>query len=369
VIVIYRHEVRRFTDGHIALMETFADQAAIAIENARLLTELQAKNADLTEALEQQTATAEILRVISTSPTNIQPVLDTVVKSAARFCGADDAEICHLDGASLRVAAQHGPIPGPLGRLIPVGRGIVAGRAVLERRTFHLPDLQAEAEEFPVGSGLAREFGYRTALVVPLLREGVAVGTINLRRTEVKPFTDKQIALLQTFADQAVIAIENVRLFTELESRNGELRVALEQQTATSELLKVIGPPSISSRSSRRWPRMRSGCAKPSKRQSGASTVSFFVSWSPTISLPRTESSPSDILSRLGAGVPRGGPLSSDAPFTFTMSRPTRNTPTVPGPFPTARCLRSRCSGRMSCWGRSRSSGMRFSRSATARSP
>src|SRR6266851_1271427 len=130
--------------------------------------ELGAANADLTEALEQQTATAEILSVISMSPTNIQPVLDTVVKSAARFCGASDAEIWHLEGASLRVAGHYGPIPGPEGRLISVGRESVAGRAVLERRVFHVADLQAEVEEFPVGSALAREFGYRTLLVVPL---------------------------------------------------------------------------------------------------------------------------------------------------------------------------------------------------------
>ena len=116
------------------------------------------------------------------------------------------------------MAAHYGPIPVAVGRLIAVGRGSVAGRAVLERRTVHVLDLQTEAEEFPVGSAFAREFGYRTALVVPLLREGTAMGTINLRRAEMNPFTDKQIALLQTFADQAVIAIENVRLFTELET-------------------------------------------------------------------------------------------------------------------------------------------------------
>jgi GAF domain-containing protein/CheY-like chemotaxis protein len=241
VIAINRYEVRPFTDGQIALLETFADQAAIAIENARLLSELQTKNADLTEALEQQTATAEVLRVISTSPTDIQPVLDTVVRSAARFCASRDAEIFYREGESLRIAAHYGPIPSPAGRLVPINQGTVGGTAVLERRVVHVPDLQTESERFPVGSAWAREFGYRTTLVVPLLREGSAVGTINLRRTEANPFTDKQIALLQTFADQAVIAIANVRLFKELEERNSELKVALEQQTATSELLKVIG--------------------------------------------------------------------------------------------------------------------------------
>jgi GAF domain-containing protein len=194
----------------------------------------------LADSLEQQTATSEILRVISSSPTDIRPVLDALVKSATRFCGASDAEIYHLDGDHLKAAAHHGPIPAPMGRLIPVVQGTVAGRAVLERRIVHVPDLLAEAKEFPVGSALAREFGYRGGLAVPLLREGTAVGTINLRRTQVDPFTDKQIALLQTFADQAVIAIENVRLFKELEARNRDLTEALEQQTATSEILRII---------------------------------------------------------------------------------------------------------------------------------
>jgi len=232
VIIIYRHEVRPFTDNQIALMKTFADQAVIAIQNVRLFNETK-------EALEQQTATAEVLRVISTSPTDLQPVLDTVVKSAARFCGAYDASMFRLDGGTLRVAAHHGPIPHPVGRLVPVVRGTVSGRAVLERRAIHVTDIQAEAEEFPEGHALARE-QWHTVLSVPLLREGAAMGTIVLRRAEVNPFTDKQIALLQTFADQAVIAIENVRLFTELEARNAELTETLARQTATGEVLRAI---------------------------------------------------------------------------------------------------------------------------------
>jgi two-component system, NtrC family, sensor kinase len=246
-IVIQRAEAGSFPEAQIALIQTFADQAVIAIENVRLFKELQEKNRALTEAhaqvseaLEQQTATAEVLRVISTSPTDLQPVLDTVVMSAARFCGASDAEIFHLDGGSLKVATHHGPIPSPAGRLFPVSRGSVAGRAVLERRPVHVADLQAEAAEFPEGSAFARESGYRTVLVVPLLREGTAVGTINLRRAAVNPFTDKQSALLQTFADQAVIAIENVRLFKELEARNAELAETLTRQTATGEVLRAI---------------------------------------------------------------------------------------------------------------------------------
>ena len=173
--------------------------------------QLTAAHAQVSESHDQQTATSEILRIISTSPTALRPVLEAVVKSAVRFCGAHDAELYKRDGEDLRVAAHHGPISAPMGRLIPVVRGTVAGRAVLELRAVHVADLQAEVEEFPLGTVLAREFGYRTALAVPLLREGTAVGTINLRRTEVNPFTDQQIALAQTFADQAVIAIRRSR--------------------------------------------------------------------------------------------------------------------------------------------------------------
>jgi signal transduction histidine kinase len=233
VIGVVRATVGPFSDEQVRLLQTFADQAVIAIENAHLFNETK-------EALEQQTATAEILRVISTSPTDLQPVLDTVVRSAARFCGAYDASMYHLDGGCLRVVAHHGPIAHPVGRLVPVLQGTVSGRAVLERGAVHVTDIQAEAEQFPEGHVLARDHGSRTMLSVPLLREGTAMGTIVLRRTEVQPFTDKQIALLQTFADQAVIAIENVRLFTELEEKNRALTEALEQQTATSEILRVI---------------------------------------------------------------------------------------------------------------------------------
>ena len=241
VILIYRHEVRPFSDNQIVLMETFADQAAIAIENARLLSELQAKNADLTEALEQQTATSEILRVISSSPTDIQPVLDVVAESAARLCRSFDCDMFRLDGDRLVLVAHHGPTPGGVvGEFTrPLVRGSVAGRTALEGRTIHVADVQAEAEEFPE-SAPARTFGLRTMLSVPLIREGAVVGVIQLERTEVNPFTDRQAELLKIFADQAVIAIENVRLFKELDSRNRDLSEALEQQTATSEILRVI---------------------------------------------------------------------------------------------------------------------------------
>src|SRR5262245_52577388 len=241
-IQLRRTEVAPFTDQQIALLQTFADQAVIAIENVRLFTELEKRNQELTDSLAQQTATAEILRVISSSPTDIQPVFDAVLESAARLCEAVDSQIFLPSGDVLRVVAHRGPIQsGGVGDYtVPMVRGTANGRAMLEARTVHVHDVAAESTEFPEGSAVARKLGHRTVLVVPMLRDGVPVGTIGIRRAEVRPFSERQVALLQTFADQAVIAIENVRLFTELGERNRDLTEALDQQTATSDILRVI---------------------------------------------------------------------------------------------------------------------------------
>src|SRR5262249_41060398 len=221
-----RTEARPFTPAQIKLIETFADQAVIAIENVRLFKELK-------EALEQQTATSEILGVIASSPTDIQPVLNTVAESAARLCDASDALIHRVDGDKVERVAVYGTMPVPETQRRPLSRGSPAGRAIIDRQTIHVHDVAAELTEFPDYKARQPITGVRTTVCTPLLREGVSIGVITVRRKEVRPFTEKQIALLKIFADQAVIAIENVRLFQ-------ELKESLEQQTATSEILGVI---------------------------------------------------------------------------------------------------------------------------------
>ncbi len=229
--------MRPFTPAQIKLLETFADQAVIALENVRLFQELK-------ESLEQQTATSEILGAIASSPTDIQPVLDTIASSAAHLCESQDAQIYRLENDLVRKVASHGVVPPVLavGETRPIKhRAWVIDRAILQREPVHIHDSLAVLDDDYAEVRQADErLGIRTCLAVPLLREGVAVGAILIRRTEVHPFSDKQIRLLETFADQAVIAIENVRLFKEIQERNAELREALEHQTATSEVLGII---------------------------------------------------------------------------------------------------------------------------------
>jgi GAF domain-containing protein/anti-sigma regulatory factor (Ser/Thr protein kinase) len=236
-----RGEPGGFTDDEIALLKTFTDQAVIAIENVRLFTELEFKNADLTEALEQQTATSEILGVISRSPTEVGPVLAAVAESAARLCTAVDAIILSTEGAMMRRVAHVGNIAS-VSDVRSVTRDTPSGRAIVERQTIHIEDILEEFArgEYLEARALQEGSGFRTVLVVPLMREGAVIGVINIRRLEVRAFTAKQIALVKTFADQAVIAIENVRLFTELQASNRELTTALDTQTATSDILRVI---------------------------------------------------------------------------------------------------------------------------------
>jgi two-component system, NtrC family, sensor kinase len=236
VISVVRAEPGPFSDNQIELLKSFADQAVIAIENVRLFKETK-------EALEQQTATSEVLRVISSSPTDVQPVFDTIARKAQDLCLAQTGTVFRFDGELVHLVAGHSLSPEGIESLrrvfpMPPGRGAAAARAVLSRAIVYIPDIR-EDPDFRL-QAVAQAVAYRSVLAVPMLHEGTPIGVIAVSGAKPAAFSQRQIDLLKTFANQAVIAIENVRLFTELEARNRELTETLEQQTATGEILRVI---------------------------------------------------------------------------------------------------------------------------------
>jgi GAF domain-containing protein len=245
--LFYPPIAKRLTDKQIALVQNFAAQAVIAIENARLLNELRQRTADLTESLEQQTATSEVLRVISSSPSELDPVFQSMLVNAMRICEAEFGHLLLYDGECFRAAYLHNLPPayrrfweqGP----VRVSTKLALGRLPQTKEAIQITDMKADrayGEGDPLRVATVDLGGAQTLLCVPMLKENQLVGAIVIYRQEVRPFTDKQVELVKNFASQAVIAIENARLLNELRQRTTDLTESLEQQTATSKVLDVI---------------------------------------------------------------------------------------------------------------------------------
>ena len=245
VFTLQRRAPHPFTDKQIELVETFANQAVIAIENTRLLSELRQRTDDLSELLEQQVATSDVLRVISSSPTDVQPVFDSIAESAVRLCDGQFSFVLRFDGKVMDFASCCGLSAEGLDVFhsilpMPASEDTAGGRAVVRRAVVEIPDVEADPSYGAQGRGLAKAVNYRSIAAVPLLNEGNPIGAIAVARANAGSFPKRQIVLLQAFADQAVIAIKNVRLFDEVQARTRDLFELLEQQTATSEVLKVV---------------------------------------------------------------------------------------------------------------------------------
>jgi GAF domain-containing protein len=329
-VAVMQLEPRLFPETQVELLKTFASQAVIAINNVRLFNELRQRTEDLSESLQQQTATADVLKVISRSTFDLQTVLDTLVESAARLCEADMAVLARPKDGYYHFEATFGFSPEykefVATHPAAIDRGTGTGRTLVEGTITHIPDVLTDTEyTYTEGQKIG---GYRTLLAVPMLREGMPIGVLSLQRKTVRPFTEKQIELVTTFADQAVIAIENVRLFDEVQARTEELSESLQQQTATADVLKVISrstsicrPFSIRSSSQRR------GCAMPTKH-------SFFgakgrvIGWQQILGFPATSKSTwSGFQSNLGDRRSWDERYWKAALFTFPTSSRTRNTP------------------------------------------
>jgi GAF domain-containing protein len=301
IFTLTRQTVRPFSERQIELVQTFADQAVIAIENARLFDEVQARTRDLAESLQQQTATADVLKVISRSAFDLQTVLDTLVDSAARLCEADEGTIFQPRDDAYRLAASCGLTPEKKEFLethpFRPGNGTTVGRVLLEGKAVHIGDIESDPN-FLMPADLVP---VRTRLGVPLLREGAPIGVFVLARRDPRPFTEKQIDLVQTFADQAVIAIENVRLFDEVQARTADLSEALQQQTATADVLKVI------SRSTFDLQTVLETLITSAVELSGANRGSIFLREGDVFPLKAASSTTPEFLQYWAANPPRAG--------------------------------------------------------------